>query len=127
MTADSKDLKLAKGRVAPQFYDETKQDYDYQKGSDGAIHMKVVNFPGKQTVLGSIVEFYHEGEANFSQTFQTTMNAVSIANDGLENLTFTINGTTRTVYPGETYTGILKPFTQITINASDKYRMEVLT
>jgi hypothetical protein len=124
MAADSKDLKLAKGRVAPQFYDETKQDYEYQKGSDGAIHMKVVN---KQVILGSVVEFYYEGNSNFSKTFETTMNAVSIANDGLEILSFTINGVTRTIYPGEPYNATLRPFTQIQINATDKYRLEVLS
>lgn len=118
MSANSKNLFKANSQVAPQFFDESKDDWVPQKGSGGSSYVHVTNNP--------VVEDYWEGSTSITKTFPEPMRGVSIANDGLETLTFTINGVTRTIYPGEPYTGTLKNFTQITINAKDKYRAEVL-
>lgn len=74
-----------------------------------------------------VVEDYFEGSSTVTKTYGSDMTGVSIANDGLENLTFTVNGITRTVYAGEPYNGVLKPFRSITVTATDKFRCEVLT
>lgn len=69
---------------------------------------------------------YFEGTANITKNYNNSMRGISITNDGLENLTFTINDITRTVYAGEVYNGKLDPFTQVIVTATDKYRVEVL-
>lgn len=98
------------------------------RGDDGTAKPFRTNNQGDQYVqlTGSIVQDYHEGNTNYSNTYQSSMTGVSIANDGLENLTFTISGVTRTVYPSDVYNATLQPFTTIQINAVDYYRLEVL-
>jgi len=39
---DLQKLKLAYDKIAPQHWDEAKQDWDYDKGSDGALHTKQI-------------------------------------------------------------------------------------
>lgn len=110
-------LPRANGEIAPSFFDEAIGDFNVPRGKNGTPYMNQI---------GSVVEDYWEGSSPITKSFNTSMNGFSIANDGLEILTFTINGVTRTVYPGEPYNGILKPFRQVIINAKDKYRAEVL-
>jgi hypothetical protein len=76
---------------------------------------------------GTLVEDYIEGSSNITKSYPTMMSGVSVSNDGEQNLTFTINGITRTLYPTEIYNGTLKPFNQIEIKATDKYRVEVMS
>lgn len=103
----------------PQHFSDKIDDFEPTKGEDGALFVKVKN---------NVVEDYWQGSSNITKTFSTSMTGVSIANDGIANMTFTINGTTRTVYPGEVYTANFKSsFTSITITASDLYRAEVLS
>ncbi|WP_141434376.1 hypothetical protein [Bacillus sp. 03113] len=96
------------GKAIPQYWDEVLDRY--------------VPLPNNQP----IVEDYHEGNTNVTKNYSYQMNGVSIANDGLNNLTFIVNGVTRTVFAGEVYNGTLPPFTSITVNATDFFRMEVL-
>lgn len=132
MPYNTKDIKTVNRMPVPQIFDEDKDDYDVHKGKDGQAFVKDKDVLAKLVSLedklsGGIVEDYYEGSSNYTKTYPTPMKGISIANDGLKNLTFTINGITRTVYSGEPYNGTLKPFTQIQINATDKYRVEVLS
>lgn len=109
----------SRGEAIPQHFSDKIDDYEPTKGEDGALFVKVKN---------NVVEEYWEGNNNTSKNFSTTMTGVSIANDGIEKLTFTINNVSRSVYPGEVYTATFKnSFTSITITASDLYRAEVLS
>ena len=54
---ETQKLKQADGKIAPQHYDESKQDWDYSKGSDGALHVKPVgNILEKLDALNSKVD-----------------------------------------------------------------------
>jgi hypothetical protein len=117
-------LKKVQREPVPQHFSKKIDDYEITEGEDGALFVKLQN---KIEITGGIVEDYYEGTSNYSKTYTKPMQGISIANDGLNNLTFTINGVTRTVYSGEPYNATLKPFTQLTINATDKYRVEVLS
>jgi hypothetical protein len=117
MAADTKKLKLAMGEVAPQFYDETIDDYVIAKGSDGAPYYRA---------RGSIAMEAWEGSSNTTQTFTDSRYGFSVVNDGTTDLTFTINGQTRKVKVGESYSALFQPFTSVTINATSAYRAEVL-
>ncbi len=78
-------------------------------------------------VLGSIVIDSYEGDSNFYESYTPRATGISIANDGLEHITFQINeGVVKTVYAGEAYTGNFPPFTQLEVFAKDNYRLEVL-
>lgn len=80
----------------------------------------------KAQANNGIVQYYHEGDTDYIETFDIPMSGISIANDGLENLTFTVNGLTRTIYAGEVYNATLPYFTKLEITAKDKFRVEVL-
>lgn len=95
------------GRPIPQYFDEELDQY-----IPLSVEPKAVD--------------YFEGQSTITKNYSTKMNGISVSNDGTVSLAFTINMVTRTVYPGETYTAKLKPFTQLTVNATDKYRVEVL-
>jgi hypothetical protein len=119
MAYSDKEIVKDKNRYpAPGYWNENANQFEVAMGENGAVFMKQV---------GNTVEEYWEGTSDITKTFSKPMSGVSIANDGLQELKFTINGQERTLYPGEPYNGNLKPFTQIIIKATDKYRAEVLT
>lgn len=117
MPANNKDLKLANGKIGPQFFDEKKDEWELAKGEDGAPYYRE---------RGSIAMEAWEGSANITQTFTSNRYGFSVVNDGTADLTFTINGQTRTVKPGESYSALFEPFTSVTINATSVFRAEVL-
>lgn len=117
MAANNKDLKTANGKIAPQFYDESIDDYVIAKGSDGAPYYRA---------RGTIAMEAWEGTANITKTFTSNRYGFSIVNDGTADLTFTINSQTRKVKPGEPYNALFEPFTSVTITATSAYRAEVL-
>jgi hypothetical protein len=117
MAGEDKDLKMAKGKIAPQFYDESVGEYVIAKGSDGAPYYRA---------RGTIAMEAWEGSANITKTFTDKRYGFSVMNDGTANLTFTINTQTRTVKPGEAYSALFEPFTTVTIAATTAYRAEVL-
>jgi hypothetical protein len=116
MPANTKDLKLANGKIAPQFFDEEIDDYTIAKGSDGVPYYRA---------RGTIAM---EAWTNLNPitTFPSNRYGFSIINDGTADLTFTIQGNTRTVKPGENYSALFEAFTSLTINATGAYRAEVL-
>lgn len=124
---DSTLKKVGQGEPIPQHFSDKADDFEPTKGEDGSLFVKVQN---NIQLVGSFVEDYWEynNQPSFTKTCDSEMNGISIANDGVNNLTFVVNSITRTVYPGETYNATFKqPFTQVTINATDLYRAEVLS
>jgi hypothetical protein len=117
MAGEDKDLKTAKGKIAPQFYDEIAGDYVIAKGSDGAPYYRA---------RGTIAMEAWEGSANITSTFTDNRYGFSVVNDGTADLTFTINSQTRKVKPGENYYALFEAFTTVTITATSAYRAEVL-
>jgi hypothetical protein len=116
MPANTRDLKTANGKIAPQFFDEKTDEYVIAKGENGAPYYRE---------LGSIA-MESWTEANPITTFPTSRYGFSVMNDGTADLSFTINGYTRTVKPGEGYSALFEPFTSLTISATGAYRAEVL-
>lgn len=117
MPANNKDLKTANGKMAPQFFDEKKDEWELAKGEDGAPYYRA---------RGTIAMEAWEGSANITKTFDSNRYGFSVMNDGTADLTFTINSQTRTVKPGEAYSALFEPFTSVTIAANSAYRAEVL-
>ncbi len=110
-------LRDAENNIIPQYYDPETDSF---KPLQGTVDVNVTN------QAGIVVEDYFEGSTTMTRNYDSDMTGVSIANDGIENLTFTVNDVTRTVYAGEPYNGTLKPFRSITVTATDKFRCEVL-
>lgn len=117
MPANNRDLKTANGKIAPQFYDEDIDEYVIAKGENGAPFYRA---------RGTIAMEAWEGNTNETKSFTGERWGFSIVNDGTADLTFTINGQTRKVLPGEGYNALFEPFTSVFINAASPYRAEVL-
>lgn len=115
MAANNKDLKLANGKIAPQFYDATLDDYVIATGSGGYPY-----FVERGTVA---CESWND--ISPITTFSGNRYGFFIVNDGIADLTFTINSVIRTVKSGENYEAKFDAFTSITINATSAYRAEV--
>lgn len=117
MPAYNKDLKTAaSGKIAPQFYDETLDDYVIANGSDGAPFYRE---------RGSIAMEAWD-QSNPVTNFPSNRYGFSIINEGTTDLTFTINGVTRTVRVGEAYSALFEAFTSVDISGATAYRAEVL-
>jgi hypothetical protein len=116
MAANNKDLQMANGKIAPQFYDEKLDAYVIAKGDDGTPFYRA---------RGTVAM---EAWTNVSPitTFPDNRYGFSIINDGTADLTFTINGNIRTVKPGENYNALFEAFTSLSISATGAYRAEVL-
>jgi hypothetical protein len=108
MTAYNKDLKTANGKTAPQFYDEDQDDYQIATGSNGVPHYRAQGTIAMEAWT----------DANPITSFSSPRYGFAINNDGTADLSFTINGYTRTVKPGEAYYSLFESFTSLTINAT---------
>jgi hypothetical protein len=117
MPANNRDLQRANGQIAPQFYDEKVDAYVIAKGENGAPYYRE---------RGSVAMEAWEGSSNVTKTFTSERWGFAVVNDGTADLTFTINGQTRKVLPGEGYSALFEPFTTVTISATSAYRAEVL-
>lgn len=112
-----KALKRVGNMIMPQFFNDTLDDFEVQKGENGAAYY---------ITRGTIAMESWQGSANISKTFTSARYGFSVVNDGTTDLTFTINTQTRTVKPGESYHALFEPFTSVTITATSAYRAEVL-
>lgn len=63
-----------------------------------------------------------EGSETVTKTFITPASAVSVVNDGAENLVITVNAMNITVKPDEGFESIFVPFTTLKIAATGAYR-----
>lgn len=75
---------------------------------------------------GSIAMESWEGDSDTTKTFPEERHGFSLVNDGDSDVTFTINGQTRTVRADEYYSALFEPFLVVQINATTAYRAEVL-
>lgn len=109
-------IKMVGKMPVPQFYSDKLEDYEVHKGQDGAAFYRE---------RGSIAMEAWDN-SNPVTTFPNERYGFSVVNDGIADLTFTINGVTRKVKVGESYSALFEAFTDITINATSSYRAEVL-
>jgi hypothetical protein len=104
-------------RPAPQYFNEATNQYEAIKGRYGANSF---------IQLGTVAAEAWEGTTTETKNFPSDRFGFSIINDGTANLTFTINGQTRKLLPGEGYEALFEAFTSVQINATSPYRAEVL-
>lgn len=62
------------------------------------------------------------GSEDTTHVFSQTMEGFVIANDGIEQLTFTISDETYTVYKGEVFEEYFQPFDTVTVNTTVPFR-----
>ncbi|MER2170748.1 MAG: hypothetical protein ABS938_08920 [Psychrobacillus psychrodurans] len=114
MSATDKELVKAAGSIpAPQYYNPLNDRYEPITGRNGANA-----FIEKGRVVKDVVESL----SDVTKTYSTEMFGVGIVNDGIADLTFSINKFTITVKPGESFDDLFEAFTEITINATSKFR-----
>lgn len=116
MAAEDKPLLLAQNRPAPQYFNKRLNQYEAIEGRNGAN-----SFIEK----GRIVKDVINGTSNVTKGYASPMFGFGIVNDGLADLTFTINGLTVTVKPGESFDDLFEPFTGVVISASGAFRSVV--
>ena len=116
MAANNKDLQTANGKIAPQFYDANLDAYVIAQGDNGTPFYRA---------RGTVAMEAWTNAAPIT-TYPSARYGFSIINDGTADLTFTINGNTRTVKPGENYNALFDAFTSLSISATGAYRAEVL-
>jgi hypothetical protein len=104
-------------RPAPQYFNDGTNQYEVIKGRYGANSF---------IQLGTIAAESWEGSITETRNFPSDRYGFSVINDGTADLTFTINGQTRKLLPGEGYDALFEAFTSVQINASSPYRAEVL-
>lgn len=114
---DQKIIRDADRWPVPQYFNKESNRYEAIEGKDGAN-----SFIQK----GTVAQEAWEGSVNITKTFPSNRYGFSIMNDGTADLTFTINGNTRRVKPGEGYNALFTAFTSVTIEATSAYRAEVL-
>ncbi|NRF91517.1 fibronectin type III domain-containing protein [Paenibacillus frigoriresistens] len=111
------------GNVTPPQYLNDAGDWELVKGAGGAYRMQ-------ESVEVSGEPF--SGSGNLTKEFTEPMSGLVVSNDsvpgasGAADLTFTIDGKTRTVKAGEVYEGRFKPFESVTINSTVPWRAETL-
>lgn len=116
MAATDKPLLRAQNTPAPQYFNKKANQYEVIEGRDGAN-----SFIEK----GRIVKEVISGSANVTKAYGSPMFGFAITNDGLADLTFTINSLTITVKPGESFDDLFEPFNGVVINATDAFRSVV--
>lgn len=110
-------LKDAKNQPTPVYFNAETDKYEVLQGVLGGPYY---------THRGTVAMESWEGNSTITKTFESKRYGFSVMNDGIADLTFTINGQTRKVYSGEGYNALFEPFTQVVIHASSSYRAEVL-
>lgn len=114
---DQKIIRDANNWPIPQYFNPMTNQYEVIEGRDGANSF---------VQLGTVAQEAWEGSADITKAFPSNRFGFSIINDGTADLTFTINGQSRTVKSGEGYSALFDAFTQVTINTTGTYRAEVL-
>ena len=117
MSALDQALLKAQGIPAPQYFNEEGNLYQPQTGRDGAAwyHQR-----------GTVTIDYINSDTSVTKSYSNKCYGFSLVNDGASDITAVINGLTITVKEGESFTSLFKPFTSITINATNtQYRAVV--
>lgn len=117
MAANDTPLYTAQGKPTSQYFNEDTNQWEPIKGRDGANSF---------IQLGTVAMEAWEESASSTKTFPSNRFGFSAINDGTTDMSFTINGQTRTLKPGDAYEALFEPFTSVSIVASSTYRAEVL-
>ena len=117
MAASDTPLFKSQGKLTSQYYNEETNQWEPIKGRDGANSF---------IQLGTVAMEAWEKSISSTETFPSNRFGFSAINDGTTNMSFTINGQTRTLKPGDAYEALFEPFTSVIIVASSTYRAEVL-
>lgn len=110
-------LVRAQGKPAPQYYNEDGNTYEVIKGRHGANSF---------IQLGTIAMEAWQESVSATKTFPSNRFGFSAVNLGTTDMSFTINGQTRTLSPREAYSNLFEPFTSVSIVASSLYKAEVM-
>lgn len=116
MGATDRELIRAKNGPAPQYYNPRTENYEVLTGRDGAN-----SFIEKGRVVKDVIS----GNESVVKTYNTPMSGFGLVNDGVEDVTFIINGMQVTVRENEAWDDLFEPFNSVTINASDAFRAVV--
>ena len=116
MSATDQDLLRAKNGNAPQYYNPRTDKYEVLTGRDGAN-----SFIEK----GRVVKDVFSGNESIVKTYATPMSGFGLVNDGVEDVTFIINGMQIVVRENEAWDDLFEPFNTVTINATDSFRAVV--
>lgn len=116
MAAEDKPMVRASNGVAPQYFDERKQQFEVQTGTNGA---------GRFVERGRIVKDVFSGSENITKTYASNMYGFAIVNQGTEPLTVTINTFDIEVDAGEPFEDLFDPFQSVTITATGKFKAMV--
>lgn len=104
-------------KPVPQYYNPRTDRYEVIVGNHGANSF---------IQLGTVAMESWSGNSNITTTFPSERFGFSIINDGSTDVTFTINGNTRTIKKYESYNALFEPFTSVEIETTSEYRAEVL-
>lgn len=116
MPSNTKEIpKDLKGMPGPAYFNPDTDQYEIYQGTNGGAYF---------FQRGAVAMEAWDNTSPIT-SFPSIRYGFFISNDGTANLTFTINGTTRTVKPGETYQSAFDAFTSLTISATSAYRAEV--
>jgi uncharacterized lipoprotein YajG len=110
------DINIREMRILSTYFDRDTGRNESQTGSKGAIDVLETGNSVKDKIYGS---------ANITKNYEIPMRGFEIANDGVSNLTYTINGMTFDVKAGEVDYNQFDPFTTVTITATTVYRARV--
>lgn len=117
MAANDTPLYTAQGKPTSQYFNEATNQWEPIKGRDGANSF---------IQLGTVaMEVWNHTDTPI-QTFPSNRFGFSIVNEGIDALSFTINGQTRTVKKGGSYSSLFEPFTSVTVTATTEFQAEVL-
>lgn len=100
-------------KPVPQYYNPATDSYEPIHGSYGANSF---------IERGRIVKDVFSASENIIKQYQTEMYGVGIVNDGLSDVTFTINELSILVKPGESFDDLFEPFNEIHFTATDSFR-----
>ncbi|MET3658175.1 hypothetical protein [Sporosarcina psychrophila] len=116
MNITDSEMVRAKGIPAPQYFNEKTGRFEPITGRNGANAF---------IEKGRVVKDYFEGRETVTKTYDTPMFGFGIVNDGVADLTFTINGMQIPVRENEGWDDLFEPFTTVTINATGPFRAVV--
>ncbi len=101
------------GKPIPQYYDESLDSYEVNKGLSGGASAHVI---------GTLLHDSWEGNSNVTKNFTKLCTGLYLKNDGSGDVTVTINTKTIKVKSGESFAMRFEQFSTLTINTTSAYR-----
>ena len=111
-------------KPVPQYYNPKSDNYEVIEGSYGA---------NRFIERGRIIKDVVSGDSSIVKNYSSMMyglslvnDSTSLANDGLDDITVTVNGMGIVIKRGEAFDDLFEPFTMLTIDAiNTPYRLVV--